>query len=250
MASARKKSSARALEPSSLAWYLAWGAHIYTALGLVAAAGQAVLIVRGDHESLLWAFSLMVFSNFIDATDGTIARRTRVKEILPDFDGRRLDNLIDFLNYTFLPLLLMWRASLYPAGQAWWLLVPLVSSAYGFSQGAAKTDDGYFLGWPSYWNWVAFYLYFLRPSTGIELFFIVGCSFLTFVPSRYLYPSQPGRLNRLSTILGLAWGASLIWILYRKISGVPEDGAIAWSLWYPIYYFVASWAVTLQLWSR
>ena len=43
-----------------------------------------------------------------------------------------------------------------------WLLVPLLASAYGFCQVEAKTDDHYFLGFPSYWNIVAFYLYVLR----------------------------------------------------------------------------------------
>ena len=71
--------------------------------------------------------------------------------------------MVDFLTYTFLPLLLLWRAKVLPAGQEGWLLAPLLASAYGFCQVAAKTDDGYFLGFPSYWNVVAFYLYVLRP---------------------------------------------------------------------------------------
>ena len=39
---------------------LAWSVHFYTALGLVAAAGIAVLIVRGGAESFRWAFVLML----------------------------------------------------------------------------------------------------------------------------------------------------------------------------------------------
>ena len=94
----------------------------------------------------------------IDATDGTFARMVKVKEVLPHFDGRRLDDLIDFQTYTSLPLLLAWRAQLVPDGQEAWLLAPLIASAYGFCQVNAKTDDGYFLGFPSYWNIVVFYL--------------------------------------------------------------------------------------------
>ena len=44
--------------------------------------------------------------------DGTLARRVRVKEVMPSFDGRRLDDLVDFLTYTCMPLLLVWRAGL------------------------------------------------------------------------------------------------------------------------------------------
>src|SRR5947208_10529216 len=104
---------------------LAWGVHFYTALGLVAAAGIAVLIVRGGSASFRWAFALMLLATLIDATDGTLARRVRVKEVLPGFDGRRLDDLVDFLTYTCLPLLLLWRAEILPEVSSWWLLAPL-----------------------------------------------------------------------------------------------------------------------------
>ena len=107
---------------------LAWGVHFYTALGLVAAAGVAVLIVEGTGTAFRWAFVLMLAATLVDATDGTLARAVKVKEVLPGFDGRRLDDLIDFLNYTFLPLFLIWRASLLPVGHEYWLLLPLLAS--------------------------------------------------------------------------------------------------------------------------
>src|SRR5436305_10747781 len=135
--------------PTPLRTVLAWGVHFYTALGLVASAGIAVLIVHGTGAAFRGAFVLMLVAVLIDATDGTLARAVRVKEVLPGFDGRRLDDLIDFLTYTFLPLLLVWRAGLVPAEAGAWLLVPLVASAYGFCQVEVKTPDGYFLGFPS-----------------------------------------------------------------------------------------------------
>ena len=86
---------------------LGWCVHFYTALGLVAAAAIAVLLVQGGAESYRRIFFLMVVATLIDATDGTFARWVRVKEVLPGFDGRRLDDLVDFLLYTCLPLLLI-----------------------------------------------------------------------------------------------------------------------------------------------
>ena len=146
----------------------AWAVHAYTALGLVCAAFIAVLIVRGGDESFRMAFLLMIVATTIDATDGWLARRARVGEVLPEFDGRRLDDLIDFLTYTCLPLFLVWRAGLLGDSYQAWLLVPLIASAYGFCQAQAKTDDNYFLGFPSYWNIAALYLYLLRvPPAGI-----------------------------------------------------------------------------------
>ena len=88
---------------------LAWGVHAYTALGLVAAAAMAVLIVRGDAAAFRATFALMLVATLIDATDGVLARAVRVKQVLPGFDGRQLDYLTDFLTYVVLPLLLVWR---------------------------------------------------------------------------------------------------------------------------------------------
>ena len=79
---------------------LAWCVHGYTALGLVAAAWIAVLIFDDQPASYRYAFLLMLIATIIDATDGTLARAIKIKEVLPHFDGRRLDDLIDFQTYT------------------------------------------------------------------------------------------------------------------------------------------------------
>jgi phosphatidylcholine synthase len=228
----------------------AWLAHLYTALGLVAAAGIAVFIVRGDVASFRWAFVLMLVATLIDATDGTLARLARVKDVLPEFDGRRLDDIIDFMTFTALPLLLVWRAEILPDQVAWCLLVPLVASAYGFCQSSAKTDDGYFFGFPSYWNIVAFFLYALQPPAWVSVAILVSLAVLTFVPTRYLYPSQAGRLNRLTGALGLVWFWLPLWVLFHlpnsnAAHANPLSPRTRWlavmSLWYPVYYMLASW---------
>ncbi|MGB7922393.1 MAG: CDP-alcohol phosphatidyltransferase family protein [Pyrinomonadaceae bacterium] len=226
----------------------AWGVHLYTASGLLIAAWMAVLIVRGGDESFRAAFALMMLATFIDSTDGWLARRARVKQVVPTFDGRRLDDIVDFHTYTTLPLLLIWRAGVLPAGQSWWLLVPLLASAYGFSQVNAKTDDGFFLGFPSYWNVVSFYLYVLSPPAPVSLALIVGLSILTFVPWRYLYPSQRTPFSRLTILLAAFWTVLLLLALARW----NEDSR--WlalvSLGFPLYYMIVSWALTLQHWRR
>lgn len=225
---------------------LAWLVHCYTALGLLAAAAMAIFIFRGDPESFRWAIASMVIATFIDSTDGWLARRARVKEVLPQFDGRRLDDIIDFQTYTSLPLLFMWRAEVVPDHLSWWLLVPLLASAYGFSQADAKTEDNFFLGFPSYWNVVAIYLYWLRPPAWISLALIVSLVLLTFVPSFYLYPSRGGPLSRLTNVLLLVWGILLALIIAEAFNDLKP---IIWaSFAFPIYYFVASWAITLRRW--
>ena len=239
--------------------FLAWCVHLYTAMGLVCAAAIGVALIQGRPEAFRWSFALMALATFIDATDGTLARRIHIKEVLPGFDGRKLDDITDFLTYTVLPLVLIWRAAILPAGTEWALVLPLLASAYGFCQCAAKTDDGYFLGFPSLWNVVAFYLYVIRIPSWVALAAVVVLALLTFVPSKYLYPTQPGRLNTIAIALSAAWLAMLVPVLWalptpdalRAGTGDPAIMALAWaSLSYPIFYMVASWVVTLRGWSR
>ena len=244
---------AAVVEPEPVQQAAAWFVHLYTAIGLVFAAWIAVLLVQGGANAFRWSFLLMVAASLVDATDGTLARKFRVKSVLPEFDGRKLDDLIDFLTYTCLPLLLVWRAHLYPAGYEAWLLLPLLASAYGFCQVDAKTDDGYFLGFPSLWNVVALYLYVLQLPPWLTLGIVSTLAVMTFVPTRYLYPSLPGRLNKVSNLIGTPWIVLLIVILWQLPTDAPlAPGAPLWwlavaSLYFPTFYMVASWVVSFRL---
>jgi phosphatidylcholine synthase len=227
---------------------LAWAVHLYTALGLLIAAGIAVLIVRGDAEAFRLAFLLMVAATAIDSTDGWLARRVGVKELTPGFDGRRLDDLIDFQTYTTLPLLLIWRAELVGAENQWWLLAPLLASAYGFCQTEVKTADHYFLGFPSYWNVVALYLYLWRLPEAWALGSIIFLALLTFVPSRYLYTSYGGPFSLVTNLFCLSWAILLIVILWQW----PEVSRtwLLMSLSFPAYYLGLSWLISLRYWHK
>jgi len=217
----------------------AWGVHAYTALGLILAAGAAVLIVQGGEEHLRQALLLLWVAGAVDCTDGWLARRFAVREELPGFDGRRLDDLIDFHTYVSLPLLLLWRAGIPGEGLAWVLLLPLLGSGYGFSQLHAKTEDGFFRGFPSYWNVVAFYLFFLAPGPWLSFAILVGLTGLVFVPTPYLHPSRGGPLPRLTVALGAVWALIVLAILLDLPAW--KEGWLLVSLLYPAYYLGVSW---------
>jgi phosphatidylcholine synthase len=217
---------------------LAWLVHLYTAMGLVCAAGMAVLIVRGSDASFRGAFLLMMVATAIDATDGWLARRVGVEEVLPGFDGGALDNLIDFHTYSSLPLLLIWRAGVLPGSLAWLLLLPLLASAYGFSQVDVKTDDGFFLGFPSYWNIAAYYLFVLAPPVWVSAALVSTCAVLTFIPTRYLYATRGGPFATLINVGSAIWFVSLGVVLFG-----PQEyrrTVALLSLVYPVMYLALS----------
>ena len=209
---------------------LAWAVHVLTASG--AAVGLAALLetARGQpRAALLWMLVALV----IDSVDGTLARRADVERALPRIDGRRLDDIVDYLNYVIVPVFfLAWTGRIEPLALA---AAPVLASAYGFSQTEAKTADGYFLGFPSYWNVVALYAFLLEVSAPVTSLWLVGLSLGVFVPLKYLHPSQMtawGRaMNGGAGVWILAATALLLW------PDLPGHRVWAWlTLAYPVAY--------------
>lgn len=225
-----------------------WAVHAYTGCGLLLAAGVTSLLLEPERTAGTYraCFLLMLAAVVVDATDGALARAVRVTEVVPGFDGRRLDDLVDFLLYACLPLVLIDRAGLLPGGCRWVLVAALVASAYGFCQADVKTEDGAFLGFPSYWNIVAFYLIALPVTGGWAVGVILGLAALTFVPSRYPYPTRPGRLNRRMLLLSVPWAVLLAAALVLDWGGEEGRALVRASLLYPAVYLGSAWAMSLR----
>jgi phosphatidylserine synthase len=151
-----------------------------------------------------------------------LARAVRVRECLPWFNGAKLDDIVDYLTYVFVPALFVWRSLLVPA--TWTIPVAsamLLSSAYGFNREDAKTSDHFFTGFPSYWNIVVFYLFVMHASQTLNAIILLVLAGFVFIPIRYLYPSRTPYWRVLTIILGLIWGAMLLALLWclRSCSG-------------------------------
>ncbi len=66
--------------------------HAYTASALVLLLLSAVLLIGEEYEPSL---AILLLAVVIDSTDGMLARRYDVKAAAPEFDGRRMDDVID-----------------------------------------------------------------------------------------------------------------------------------------------------------
>jgi phosphatidylcholine synthase len=213
---------------------LAWCVHLFTASAAVADLLALLACSAGNwREAALW----MLYALAVDSVDGMLARRVGVTEVLPHFDGRRLDDIVDYLTYVLVPAFFLIRAELLPHWSVGALM--LLASAYGFSQDQAKTDDHYFLGFPSYWNVVAIYCWRLDLDPALNGALIAVLALLVFVPFKYLYPSQMPALRGVNHTL-----ASLAMLLLVA-SVASEDPLLAArlavaSLAYPLFYLVLS----------
>ena len=219
--------------------YTAWFVHLYTASSAV----LALLATRAIFEYRFRdAFFWLGVAIMIDSSDGVFARAARVSQRLPWFNGAKLDDIVDYLTYVFVPAVFVWRALLVP--DAWTIPVTsamLLSSAYGFNRDDAKTSDHFFTGFPSYWNLVVFYLFLMHESQVVNALVLIALAVLVFVPIRYLYPSRTPTLRALTVALGIAWGITLLVMVWQ----LPAISApLLWgSLAFPIYYVVLSLVV-------
>jgi phosphatidylcholine synthase len=219
---------------------LAYAVHAYTATGLLCGALIAADILRQNYRG---AFIWMIVAVLIDATDGTFARKFRVKDVVPHIDGRKLDDIVDYLNYTFLPLIMVGSADWLPSPGWLWASVPLVASVFAFvNTGAKEETNGFFLGFPSYWNVFAFYtaVWFSEFGRGIVLAIALVLSGLSVLPLRFVYPNRAPRWRKLFVLGALAWLAIIGVILwYYPQRAIPA--ALLWiSAVYPVLYVVAS----------
>ena len=223
---------------------LAWAVHAYTASG--ALVGLLAIKLAAEHR-FRGSFIMMALATAIDSSDGMLARRLEVKKRIPNLDGALLDNIVDYLTYVVAPAYLMLCAGMLPAG-IWGYAVAatvLLSSAYGFCQTNAKTPDHYFLGFPSYWNLAAFYLYCfaLRPAFNVAI--LVGFAALVFVPIKYIYPSRTELLRPLTITLGVIWAALVTYLLATLHT--PNHFVVWLSFSFIGYYLIMS--VVLHAWT-
>jgi phosphatidylcholine synthase len=222
----------------------AWGVHLYTALG--AAAGLLAIYFAAEHD-FASSFIAMGVATFIDSSDGPLARLAKVKQRVPTFDGSLLDNIVDYLTYTVAPVFLMLECGIIGKTSLGLALACFVmlASAYGFCRTDAKTPDHYFLGFPNYWNIVAFYLYCLAwpPAANwiVLLIFAIG----VFIPLKYIYPNRTEPFRPVTITYGILWAI----VTFAMLPMLPRVNPVmlAISLSFIVYYFVASFFLNARL---
>jgi phosphatidylcholine synthase len=215
---------------------LAWTVHFITASGAIFG---LLAVIAVQQEAWLFAFLWMAAAIAVDSADGTLARIWQVKRVLPHFDGALLDNIVDFLTYVIVPALFLYGAGMLPEGLGWvGAAMITLASAYQFCQAEAKTEDNYFLGFPSYWNVVVFYMFLVGLDPWLNFAAVALLSILVFIPTRYIYPSRTLPFRRLTLVLTVAWGISCLVILAQYPE--PHPALVNGSLLFIGYFFAMS----------
>jgi phosphatidylcholine synthase len=199
--------------------------HVFTALGAVCALFATLAVCSGAWEV---AFAWLGLAMAIDGIDGTLARRARVRDWLPRFSGDRLDLIVDYVTYVFVPTLALLQAGFLRG--AWGLAMAgliLLSSLFHFCDTESKAPDHSFVGFPAIWNLVAFYIFaFALPPAAASAVVLAGVA-LTFVPLKWVHPLRTPRFRRVTIAAASAWALAAVCVL---LSGFPAGSWAAVAL--------------------
>ena len=216
--------------------------HVFTALGAVCALLATQAVFTHDPAMLfVWLYVALI----IDAVDGTLARAVDVHGNLPRFSGERLDLVIDYLTYVFVPVLALiewrflegWIGSLLAAGI-------LLSSLFHFSDMKSKSQDNCFIGFPAIWNIFAFYAFALAaPAWVVEASAAIAI-LATFLPMHWVHPLRVVQLRPLTL---LATGLAAIAGVVTLMEGPPAPPWVQALLIAVAMYYVA---LALYFWHQ
>ncbi|MCD2177032.1 phosphatidylcholine synthase [Rhizobium sp. C1] len=181
----------------------AFSVHILTASGSFLAFLGVVAAAEHRFVDMFWWLGLALA---VDGIDGPIARKVRVKEVLPNWSGDTLDNVIDYVTYVLLPAFALYQSHM--IGVPWSFVAAgliVVSSAIYYADMGMKTEENFFSGFPVVWNMVVFTLFVIKASE-ITAFAVVAVSvFLTFLPINFLHPVRVKRLRPLNLTVFAIW---------------------------------------------
>ncbi|MGG7519458.1 phosphatidylcholine synthase [Allorhizobium undicola] len=181
----------------------AFSVHILTASGSFLAFLGVVAAAEHRFVDMFWWLGLALL---VDGIDGPIARKVRVKEVLPNWSGDTLDNIIDYVTYVLLPAFALYQSGM--IGQPWSFVAAgmiVVSSAIYYADMGMKTDEYFFSGFPVVWNMIVFTLFVIDASALTAMIVVTVSVLLTFLPIHFLHPVRVKRLRPLNLGIFLLW---------------------------------------------
>ncbi len=216
----------------------AWGVHLLTASGAVIAGLAILAIAEGNpRRALIWLLLALV----VDGIDGPIARKVSVAKVLPSIDGALLDLIVDYLTYVFVPVAFIYQFGLLPEG---WVVpvsgLILLSSLYLFCNTNMKSQDLFFVGFPSIWNIAVMYAFVLETKPFLNLALATLLIVLTFVPIKTIHPFRVQRFRPVTAALAIGW----MFTTMAVIATFPQRSLLLEALWIAL----AGYFIAISLW--
>jgi phosphatidylcholine synthase len=180
--------------------------HLFTAAGAAAGFMALAAAFKGHFPAMFFWLGAALL---IDGIDGTFARLAKIEETAPEYDGRVLDLIIDYLTYVIVPVAGIWRSGLMGDDLALGLgLLIVVASSLYFADRRMKMADHFFRGFPALWNVVALYLFVFKMPVWANASLIVILCALMFLRVPFAHPMRVRSFRALSIAFTCVWFAS------------------------------------------
>jgi phosphatidylcholine synthase len=189
--------------------------HLWTLTGLAFAMLAVQQIVLGHLDAAVrWLLLVLL----VDHTDGTLARKFRLAERIPEVSGETIDLITDVIGLTFVPMVFLWRAGAFLPGFG----APLAAAAattcsLKYSMKARLLREGVSHGAPpAFFSVLVFWFLDLPPvwATAYTAALVVLCwSPITYpITSLMTTHWKPGFQSAINYLSFLALVPALVWL--------------------------------------
>jgi len=194
---------------------IAFSVHLFTASGAFWAFLALVAAAEYRFNIMWWWLGVALL---VDGLDGPLARYFKVKEVLPNWSGETLDNIIDYATFVLIPAFALYQSGFLDDGVSFLAAAVIVcTSAIYYADTRMKTHNNSFRGFPVCWNMVVFTLFVLQPGWAIALSVVVLSAILTFAPIQFVHPVRVKTLRKLTLFVLAIWCLSGLVALYENM---------------------------------
>jgi phosphatidylcholine synthase len=185
--------------------------HLLTASGAAFGLLAVMAVAEGNwNRVFLW----LGLALLVDGVDGPLARRHRVRERLPKWDGGALDFVVDYTTYVFVPAVVVALA----LGLGHWTgalcgILVAVSGALYFADTRMKQPDNSFRGFPAVWNMAIFVVYAFLPPPAVVVAVVVALAVLTFLPVNFVHPVRVVKWRPMTLAALAVWFVCSAWLI-------------------------------------
>lgn len=227
---------------------LAWFTHLFTISGVIWACLAVISMIKGDFVAM-WAW--LGVALVVDGVDGTMARCADVKRFAPTFDGTVLDNIVDYLTWTFIPAVFIYlHVDMGPRPVAMAMLVLIcASSLFCYCNTALKTSDWYFMGFPAAWNVVAVIMWLFATPPVANVVVTVILAVLTVSPLTFVHPFRVRTLRPWNIAAAAAWVVSTA-VLIATHPAHPVLALIVWGASGAWLMGISAWRSAIEIGRR
>ena len=176
--------------------------HLLTGTGILMSFFSIISILNEDK---LLTFLFLIIALFIDVIDGNLARKYNVKKFCPNIDGLILDTIVDYINYVFIPCIIIYKFNYVP--EQFEIIVPILIlsiSLFSFSYLKIMTESYLYIGFPSIWNVIVIYLSILDLNVWYNLFIFLILIILKLIPVKVIHPMRYENHKRKNSIIALS----------------------------------------------